>query len=134
MPLTVPSVVNVLVKLRRAKENARALSLSFTSGEPQTHPTLCGEDATCKRRVPMVHASLFEKAEFLGANVLVEESWECTIRVPKNKKDGTFRVHIRYYASASRSSRPDPQKPVALDKVRNVPGLMTIVEREEFSP
>jgi len=154
MPLTVSSVANVLIKLRRVKENSKADTLDFASGEPITHPSLCGEDATCKRRVPLVHgdlflckgavdvskllrgsrASLLEKAEFLGANVLVEESWVCNIRIPKNRKDGTFRVQIRYYASASRSSRPDSQKPVALDKVHNVPGLMTIVEREEFAP
>ncbi|KIJ61811.1 hypothetical protein HYDPIDRAFT_115265 [Hydnomerulius pinastri MD-312] len=154
MPLTVPSVVNIFVKLRRVKEKSKADSLEFTSGDPITHPSLSGEDATCKRRVPLVHgdmflctgavdvpkllrgsrASLLEKAEFLGATVLVEESWECNIRIPKNRKDGTYRVQVRYYASASRSSRPDPQKPVALDKVRNVPGLMTIVGRDEFAP
>lgn len=78
--------------------------------------------------------SLLEKAEFLGGNVLVEESWELTIRIPKDPRHGLYRVRVRYLASASRSSRPDPQKPVALDKVRNIPGLMTILEREEAIP
>jgi len=154
MPMSVSSVANVLVRLRRVKDKSQADTLDFASGQPVTHISLCGEDATCKRRVPLVHgdlflckgavdvckllrgsrASLLEKAEFLGANVLVDESWVCNIRIPKNRRDGTFRVQIRYYASASRSSRPDAQKPVALDKVHNVPGLMTIVEREEIAP
>lgn len=78
--------------------------------------------------------SLLEKAEFLGANVLVEESWEVMLRIPKDTKHGLYRVRVRYLAAASRSSRPDPQKPVALDKVRNIPGLMAILEREEVTP
>ncbi|OAX41618.1 hypothetical protein K503DRAFT_767491 [Rhizopogon vinicolor AM-OR11-026] len=70
----------------------------------------------------------------MGANVLVDESWECSIRVPRDRRHGSFKVLIHYYASASRSSLRDPQKPVALDQVQNVPGLMTIVDREELSP
>ncbi|KAH7920182.1 hypothetical protein BV22DRAFT_1021700 [Leucogyrophana mollusca] len=155
MTLAVSTVANVFVKLRRAKERTtKAHHVDSASGDPQTHPSLRGEDATCKRKVPMGHgdvfvctgavdvakllrgsrASLLEKAELLGGNVLVDESWSCTICGPKNRKDGTFKVQIRYYASASRSSRPDPQKPVALDRVQNVPGLMTIIDREEFTP
>ncbi|KAH7912170.1 hypothetical protein BJ138DRAFT_1005028 [Hygrophoropsis aurantiaca] len=154
MTLTVSTVANVFVKLRRAKERTKAHHIDSASGAPQTHPSLCGENATCKRKVPMVHgdvfvctgavdvakllrgsrASLLEKAELLGGNVLVDERWICTICGPKNRKDGTFRVQIRYYASASRSPTPDPQKPIALDRVQNVPGLMTIIDREEFSP
>ncbi|KAG6329854.1 hypothetical protein ID866_9236 [Astraeus odoratus] len=151
MPLTLPSVANVLVKLRQARDKSRAGSVDCSSGEAQTHPPLSGEGATSRHRVPLAHsdlftckgavdvtkllrasrASLLEKAEYLGANVLVEESWCCTIRVPKDSRQGSYRVRIRYCASASRSSLPDPQKPVALDKVRNVPGLMTILDRVE---
>jgi len=148
MTLTVSTVANAFIKFKRAQHDG----LDFASGIPITHPSLCGEGRTCHRRVPLEHgdrfvckgavdvtkllrssrASLLEKAVLLGATVLVDESWVCRIRIPKNKQDGKFRVQIRYNASASRSSLPDPQKPVALDKVMNVPGLMTIVGREEI--
>ncbi|KAL4079555.1 hypothetical protein J3A83DRAFT_4210618 [Scleroderma citrinum] len=153
MPLTLSSMASVFIKLQRVKERSKLDSLDFCSGEPQTHPSLCGEGATA-RRVSLVHsdlfickgavdvlkllrasrASLLEKAEYIGANVLLEESWGCTIRMPKVARQGSYRVRIRYCALASRSSRPDPQKPVALDRVHNIPGLMTIVEREEITP
>lgn len=93
MPLTLPSVASVFVKLQRAKDRSKTDSIDFCSGEPQTHPSLSGEGATARSRVPLVHsdlftckgavdvpkllrasrASLLEKAEYLGANVLVEE-------------------------------------------------------------
>ncbi|KAG2143013.1 hypothetical protein DEU56DRAFT_939223 [Suillus clintonianus] len=133
---------------------SKAESIVSTSGEPQTYPLLQGEGATSKRKVPLVQsdlffcrdavdvpkllrgsrASLLERAESMGANVLVDESWECSIRVPRDRRQGSFKVQVRYCASASRSSIPDPQKPVALDRVQNVSGLMTILDREELSP
>ncbi|KAG1753536.1 uncharacterized protein EDB91DRAFT_1214802 [Suillus paluster] len=152
VPLSISTVTNAFVKLRRS--TSKAETIDSTSGEPQTHPLLQGEGATSKRKVPLVQsdlfscrdavdvkkllrgsrASLLERAEFMGANVLVDESWECSIRVPRDKRQGYFKVQIRYCASASRSSLSDPQKPVALDRVQNVSGLMTIVDREELSP
>ena len=36
---------------------------------------------------------------------------------------------IVYTANAARSDKRDPQRPVALENVRDVPGLMTIVDR-----
>ena len=89
MTLTVSTVANAFIKFKRARYDA----LEFASGMPITHPPLCGQDATCERRVPVGHAdryvctgavdvakllrgsraSLLEKAVFLGANVLVEE-------------------------------------------------------------
>ncbi|KAG6377616.1 hypothetical protein JVT61DRAFT_15434 [Boletus reticuloceps] len=89
--LTVSTVANAFIKFRRARHDA----LDFASGLPITHPTLCGEDATCRRRVPLEHAdryvckgavdvtkllrgsraSLLEKAVLIGANVLVEERY-----------------------------------------------------------
>ncbi|KAG2041177.1 hypothetical protein BDR03DRAFT_40591 [Suillus americanus] len=145
------TVTNAFVKLRRS--TSKTESIDSTSGEPQTHPLLQGEGATSKCKIPLVQndlffcrdavdvpkllrgsrASLFERAENIGANVLVEESWECSIRVPRDRRHGSFKVQVRYHASASRSSHPDPQKPVALDRVQNVSGLMTIVDREELS-
>jgi len=152
VPLTISTVTNAFVKLRRS--TSRAETIDSTSGEPQTHHSLQGHGAISIRKVPLVHtdlfscrdavdvpkllrgsrASLLERAEFMGANVLVDESWECSIRVPKDRRHGSYKVQIRYFALAARSSLPDPQKPVALDRVQNVPGLMTIVDREELSP
>jgi len=150
-PLAISTVANALVKLRR--NTSKTEFIDSTSGEPQTHPLLRGEGVTSKRKVPLVQsdlffcrdavdvpkllrgsrASLLERAENIGANVLVDESWECSIRVPRDRRHGSYKVQVRYNASASRSSLPDPQKPVALDRVQNVSGLMTIVVREELS-
>ena len=38
-------------------------------------------------------------------------------------------LQIHYTASCARSDKRDPQRPVALENVRDVPGLMTIVDR-----
>lgn len=94
MPLTLPSMASVFVKLQRAKDRSKSDSLDFSSGEPQTHPScLSGESAMPRSRDSLVHtdiftckgavdvpkllrasrASLLEKAEYLGANVLVDE-------------------------------------------------------------
>lgn len=93
MPLTLPSVASVFVKLQRAKDRAKTDTLDFCSGDPQTHPCLFGEGTTPRNRVSLVHsdlftckgavdvpkllrasrASLLEKAEYLGGNILVEE-------------------------------------------------------------
>jgi len=120
--------------------------IDSSSGEPQTHPSLSGEGVTCPEKVDLElkrvfmcesavdvakllrlsRAELFERARLWNANVLVNEQWHSTICGPKHRKDGSFKVQIRYSASASRSSMPDPQKPVAIDKVKSVPGLMTI--------
>jgi hypothetical protein len=91
IPLTISTVANAFVKLRRS--TSKAESIDSTSGEPQTHPLLQGEGATSKRKVPLVQcdlffcrdavdvpkllrgsrASLLERAENIGANVLVDE-------------------------------------------------------------
>ena len=50
----------------------------------------------------------------------------------------SFRLHgrgangirqVRYSARGARSERGDPQRPVALENARDVPGLMTIMNR-----
>jgi hypothetical protein len=76
-------------------------------------------------------ATLYNNAENLGANVLIEEQWSAKISTPKHRNDGTFRVHIRYSASAARSEKCDSHRPVALDQAKGIPGLMTILERLE---
>jgi hypothetical protein len=142
-------VANIFIKLRRTREKSKSHHIDSSSGEPQTHPSLTGDGVTCAERVDIElnenyvcvgavdvvkllrcsRTKLFEKASFWNANVLIDEQWDCTICGPKHRRDGTFRVHIRYSASASRSSRPDPQKPVALEKAKSVPGLMTVLPR-----
>ncbi|KAF4568640.1 hypothetical protein AB1N83_011284 [Pleurotus pulmonarius] len=115
--------------------------------EPITDPSLSGEPTTLSRKLPMAltnvytctggvnilvllratRRGLMERAEVLGANVLVDESWKCTIC--KIRWNGGYKVNIRYHASATRSSVPDPYKPVALENAKGVPGLMTIIKR-----
>ncbi|THH32776.1 hypothetical protein EUX98_g1409 [Antrodiella citrinella] len=134
-------VANIFVKMRKT-----ATTVKSTSGDPQTHP---GIQLTCERKVPLdeeerfvcrdgvdtmkllraARTTLYEKAEALGANVLVDEQWSCAISGPR--RDGSYRVLIRYSACASRSSVADPQKPVGLENARCVPGLMTILSRDE---
>lgn len=91
MPLALPAVVSVLVKLRRTIDKSKGESLECSSGEPQTHP--CLEGATDLVELPLAHsdvftckgavdlpkllrasrASLFDKAIYSGANVLHKE-------------------------------------------------------------
>ncbi|KAI0763080.1 hypothetical protein BD413DRAFT_484725 [Trametes elegans] len=140
--------------MRRHSARAKAKShhIESTSGDaPQTHPSLDGAGAVSTLKVPLeqvetfvcrdgvdtalllraVRGALLEKAQELGANVLVDEHWTCTICGPRHRSDGTFRVYIHYTASAARSDRRDPQRPVALESARGVPGLMTILKRVE---
>lgn len=99
IPLRLPDVANLIVKLRRANNKAQAKQypIESSSGEPQTHPTLISQDATLPRRVPLVEerrflcrdgvdvkkllrtmrASLLEEAQMIGANVLVDERYVC---------------------------------------------------------
>lgn len=137
VPLTISTVTNALVKLRRSTSKAEIID--FTSGEPKTHSSLQGEGATSSRKVPVEQndlfscmgavdvpkllrgsrASLLERAEFMGANVLVDErcvrlckvlvflfadslstSWECSIRTPRDRRHGFFKVHVRYSLSS----------------------------------
>ncbi|TCD71924.1 hypothetical protein EIP91_000056 [Steccherinum ochraceum] len=143
--LRLPDVANLLVKIRRVQSRAQAIESSSGEG-PRTH---FGLELTCERKVPLyeegrfvcrdgvdaakllraVRSFLYEKAESIGANVLVDEQWSCAISGPR--RGNTYRVLIRYSASASRSSTPDPQRPVGLENIRNVDGLMTILSREE---
>ncbi|KZP08208.1 hypothetical protein FIBSPDRAFT_761804 [Athelia psychrophila] len=134
--------------MRNMKERTKSHHIVSSSGDsPQTHASLQGDGVTSGEQVDMElndvyscqgavdvsrllrvsRAKLMQQAKYLNGNVLLDEHWQCTIRGPKNRRDGTFRVHIRYAASASRSYLPDPQRPIALDKARSVPGLMTVL-------
>lgn len=72
--------------------------------------------------------TLLETVMKLGANALIDEQWDCIISGPKN---GVYKVQTRYAASATRCMRPDPRRPVALDQAEGIPGLMTILKRED---
>ena len=41
----------------------------------------------------------------------------------------TVFLQITYRANAARSDRRDPQRPVAIENAKDVPGLMTILNR-----
>ncbi|KAJ6470655.1 hypothetical protein C8R47DRAFT_988604 [Mycena vitilis] len=135
--------------MRRASEQVKPWHIESSSGEePQSHPGVL-EAATSTARESLRQTDIFicdgavnvaqllratrntllDEAEIIGANALVDEQWNCTICGPKHRHNGTFKVQISYTASATRSERPDPHRPVALDKVKGVPGLMTILLR-----
>ncbi|KAI0356065.1 hypothetical protein OH77DRAFT_1424375 [Trametes cingulata] len=152
MPLSVSNVANLFVKMRRHRSKAKSHHIESSSGDaPQTHPALQAEGAVSAERIHLeqsetfvcrdgvdtakllraVRGALYQKALTYGANVLVDEQWTCTICGPRHRSDGSFKVYVHYSASAARSDRRDPQRPVALDKARGVPGLMTILSRLE---
>ncbi|GJE85512.1 hypothetical protein PsYK624_015910 [Phanerochaete sordida] len=146
-PLRLPDVVNLIVKLKRSSNKAKAqgFPIECASGEPSTHDVLQGEGVVSARKVPLqeqrrflcrggvdakrllrtMRATLLEEAQMIGANVLVDEQWTCYIHAPK--RDGIYKVDMCYSASAARSETVDPQQPVALENARGVPGLMTVV-------
>ncbi|KAJ7108558.1 hypothetical protein C8R44DRAFT_636374 [Mycena epipterygia] len=148
-PLGIANVANIFIKMRRASDQVKPWHIESSSGEdPQSHPGVL-EAVTSPKREILRHTDVFicdgavnvaqllratrntlmEDAEVMGANVLVDEQWNCTICGPKHRPNGTFKVHISYSASATRSDRADPHRPVALDKVKGVPGLMTVIKR-----
>jgi len=147
-PLRLPDVVNLIVKMRRSSNKAKAkeFPIESSSGESKTHLVLCGEGVVSVRKVPLqeqrrrffcrggvdvkrllrtMRATLLEEAQMIGATVLVDEQWTCYIHAPK--RDGIYKVDMCYIASAARSETADPQQPVALENARGVPGLMTVV-------
>lgn len=90
IPLRLPEVANLIVKLRRASHKD---VIQSSSGDPRTHPSLCAQNAMQLRKIPLVEerrflcrggvdvkkllrtmrTTLLEEAQTLGANVLVDE-------------------------------------------------------------
>ncbi|KAF7321758.1 hypothetical protein MKEN_00697500 [Mycena kentingensis (nom. inval.)] len=152
-PLSISGVANIFVAMRRHSESAKASTrkdwhiFSTSGSEPQSHPGMleaageersllahkdvfvCSEAVNLAQLLRATRNTLLEDAEFMGANALVDERWEATICGPKNRRNGFFKVEISYSASATRSERADPHRPVALDQVKGVPGLMTVLKR-----
>lgn len=149
-------VANLLVKIRRNSEDhaiSTADELELTSGDPKTHPNVA-EGAKGQNKISveqtdhfvcvggvnlitllrLTRISLMEHAERqLGANSVVDEQWECIVSGPKPVHSTTYKVQIRYSASATMSSVPDCRRPVALDqaKSKSIPGLMCILKRND---
>ena len=95
LPLRLPDVANVIVRLRRSRQKAQAKAFPIvsSSGEPQTHPSLSGEGETSvgkvqlveeqrfycrdgvdvKKLLRMIRAALLEEAQAIGGTVLVDE-------------------------------------------------------------
>ncbi|KAJ7740016.1 hypothetical protein DFH07DRAFT_71681 [Mycena maculata] len=148
-PLGIANVANVFIKMRRASDQAKPWHIQSSSGEdPQSHPGvveattsptrerlqhtdifICGGAVNVGHLLRATRKTLLEEAELMGANALVDEQWNCTICGPKHRPNGTFKVQISYTAFAIRSDLADPHRVVALDKVKDVPGVMTIIKR-----
>ena len=92
--IRLPDVANIFVKMRRTSSRSRAKSqvVESSSGEPQTHPGvllssphklplseegrfICKDAVDAVKLLRAVRSSLFEKAETIGANVLVDEQY-----------------------------------------------------------
>ncbi|KAI0729824.1 hypothetical protein C8Q72DRAFT_971616 [Fomitopsis betulina] len=152
MPLkSMADVANIIVRLRRHRKRAAQGHICSSSGdEPYTDARFRDQGALSAKRVPvereytfvcrdgvdtvklvrLARGLLYEETVLIGANVLVEEQWKCHVCGPR--QDGrTFKVHVHYSAVAARSERPDPQRPPLVERARGVPGLMTILDRQD---
>jgi hypothetical protein len=89
---------------------------------------VCANAVDAAKLLRLSRDTLLERAQTLGANVLVDESWSCTIQSPKSRSDN-YRAQVHYTAAAARASKDDPRKPIALEQAKSVAGLMTIVSR-----
>jgi len=145
--LSLYNISQALIRIRRVRNNKPIVSSS--GPEPITHPSL--SDAVSTTKVPMsrddefvcasgvdvpkllraCRSTLLDQARIIGANVLVDEQWCTTITPPKNPVDDPYKVQVQYSASATRSDRRDPGRPVALDQAMSIPGLMTILKRSQ---
>jgi hypothetical protein len=144
-------IANLFIRMRRFEDAALSANHEvMSSGEPHTHPGLAEacenqeqavveltENFVCAGGVNVMtllratRMSLLEHVESLGANALLEEQWECKIAKPKPAHKGPYKVRVHYSACAAKSPVADPHRPVNLDKAKNVPGLMTILRRNE---
>ncbi|KIM46969.1 hypothetical protein M413DRAFT_440526 [Hebeloma cylindrosporum] len=150
--LGMAGVANLFIRMRRFEDAALSNSRHevMSSGEPQSHPGLaeacqdqgqasveltdnfvCAGGVNVTTLLRATRTSLLERVEPLGANALLDEQWECKIAKPKPAHKGPYKVQVHYSACAARSPVADPHKPVNLDKAKNVPGLMTIIKRNE---
>ncbi|PPQ66016.1 hypothetical protein CVT24_011960 [Panaeolus cyanescens] len=157
--LSISAISRMFLRMRRLDESAnnkpkRTKATVISSGEPVTHSGLDVSPTEEHQQVPVEYVdhyvceggvnvatlvratrqTLLERVDACGANSLTQEQWQCSISPPKNVHHGvgTYKVEVRYHASATRSSVPDPHKPVALDQAKGIPGLMTIRSRNDI--
>ncbi|KAF5381287.1 hypothetical protein D9615_008338 [Tricholomella constricta] len=151
MSLSVGGVANIFLKMRQTQDRVKAHHIESSSGPPQTHsiisenasgksgPFQLTETFICRDAVNMMtllsvtRGTLLNYATTLGASTLADEQWKYIICGPKHRSNGTstFRIQVSYTACTVRSTVPDPHKPVALDQIKNVPGCMTILQRNQ---
>ncbi|KAF8647426.1 hypothetical protein AX16_006716 [Volvariella volvacea WC 439] len=148
--LSLHNIVNILVRLGRAKRRAQKVLLEASVPE-QTHDCLVGKDPivpatenvviedsyVCQDAVDVERLLRFSRIELLqvaqgdGLNALTNERWSVSISEPTvEHKHKVYEVLIHYAAQAAAlDNARDPKKPVALHQVQSVPGLMTIKSR-----
>ncbi|TFK25133.1 hypothetical protein FA15DRAFT_591135 [Coprinopsis marcescibilis] len=63
------------------------------------------------------------------ANTLIEEHWRASICGPKNE---VYHVFIVYSGKAAQSTTSDPRQPVGLDQAKGIPGIMSVVRRNDI--
>ncbi|TFK72128.1 hypothetical protein BDN72DRAFT_895106 [Pluteus cervinus] len=148
--MSIHNLVTIFIKMREARGRANSRIIFESSGAPQTHDAvlramkdghqqfnlstrlthtdhyICEGGVNVSTLLRATRGTLIEGAGVQGIKALSEEQWDVTI-VPKKAAD-TFKVSVRYSASAANSS-VDPHRPVALDQAKGIPGLMTIVSR-----
>ncbi|KAF8585546.1 hypothetical protein K439DRAFT_1409883 [Ramaria rubella] len=91
---------------------------------------VCLNGVDTKRLLLLARRRVFEKVEMLGGNAIIDERWSCTICKHETRRGIVYRISIMYQGTPARCTLPDPQRPVAMDEVKSVPGLMTVVSRE----
>ncbi|KIJ05029.1 hypothetical protein PAXINDRAFT_93980 [Paxillus involutus ATCC 200175] len=123
-------------------------SIKSCSGPARTHDVLANtkpikvgprvahtEQFVCKggvdagRLLNLSRKGLYSIAKEMGGNVLLEEQWDCKIRYPRIQKRDEFKVTIHYAATVARSAWPDAQRPVDIEAVKGIRGLMTVLDR-----
>lgn len=147
-PLSMAAVANVFLKLRPQSQQ-KAHHILGSSGEPQTHPCvshpsnksspfelvetwLCQDAVEPATLLRATREKLLHHANEWGANALVDEKWQYTIRRRRRRSESApaiYRVEVSYTACPAVCMVADPHLPVALNNVSNVANCMTILER-----
>ncbi|EGO26395.1 hypothetical protein SERLADRAFT_407196 [Serpula lacrymans var. lacrymans S7.9] len=132
---------------RRAESNCHVIE--STSGPAQTNTELgsavltvpklhverkdtyiCKGGVDARRLLSLTRQSLYLSAKNLGGTVLVDERIIYPKLEGKSRKPDQYKVKIHYFASVARSRWPDAKKPVRLEAVKGVRGLMTVLDRQ----
>ncbi|KAG6860553.1 hypothetical protein C0995_009835 [Termitomyces sp. Mi166 len=124
------NVASFISKIRQSPTRHKPNHIDSSSGEPQTHPKLssntyektgpyelkeiyiCSDAVDMKLLLRLTRNTLLEHVRITELHALVDEHFKLT-----------------YIACCAQSAIPDPHQPVALEKIKSVPGLMTICDR-----